>query len=235
MKAGYLIVGALIFALAAAAVLIWTNQISLPGQPVAPPSASPPASTAAPPSAPAASELSDAKWMKQMSDIAAGGGIALTFADNTVDNWRIAAGHRLERFTVSGGHAVFARLSSGVPLTNEVPTWSERGLSFSLPMGFSNRMNGAQIEVGVVARKARANSAENLHVVYATQQAGNSGWQKLALEPEFSLLSFKYDVPAVAGGYSIPAIIVLHSDASGAGRAAEVLGVYVKVLKAPPS
>jgi hypothetical protein len=176
-------------------------------------------------------KIAAAKWIQDMSQAAANGGFVLTFADTDIKNWTIAQGHKLERFSIDGGQAVLARLSSSAELSNDPPTWAERGLSFTFPAGFGARTNGAKLEVGVVARRAQTNGAENLHVVYATQQAGNSGWHKLPLQSEFQLLKFNYDVPALDTGYTIPPIIVLHADASGAGRAAEIVGLYVKPLQ----
>jgi hypothetical protein len=69
-----------------------------------------------------------------------------------------------------------------------------------------------------------------MNAVFATRQAGNSGWQSIPLGPKFELHTFQYDVPAVDGGYNQEPILVLHADAAGQGRALELLGI---VLRAP--
>jgi hypothetical protein len=66
--------------------------------------------------------------------------------------------------------------------------------------------------------------------VLATQQAGNSGWQGFELGSDFKIFRFKYEVPSLPTGYSVPPIVVLHSDETGAGQAIELIGIYVKPL-----
>lgn len=169
-------------------------------------------------------------WTQLMNQITASGGTALTFDDSAIKGWTLPPGHRLERFSLDGGKAVFARLSSTTALNNDFPSWAERGLSFQFQVEMNNISSGKRIEVGVIARSAQSNGSHNLNVVYATQQAGNSGWQKLELSPQFQLLKFTYDVPAVPTGYQSAPIVVLHSDEAGSGRGVELLGIYVKPL-----
>lgn len=226
MRSGYLIVGALIFALAAAGVLVWADVIDLsrlrddraPEQQRA----------SAPPKAP---ESADAKWTRVMNDIVAAGGVAVTFTDKDIPGWGLAQGHQLERFSIEGGQVVFARLSSSVTRNNTLPTWPERGLSYTFPVELSNRTNGARLEIGVIARRPRANGSDSLYVAYATQQAGHSGWQRIGLKSEFHLSSFVYNVPRVSE-YTNPPVIVLHADDSATGRSVELVGIYIKPL--PP-
>jgi hypothetical protein len=165
-----------------------------------------------------------------MTEVTALGGFAVTFAESDASRWQVAAGQKLERFSLGDGQYTFARLTNSGPLNNETPKWSDRGLSFTLPLEFSNRSKGRRVEVGVVARSAQANSAGAFSIVYATQQAGNSGWQVLELSPSFELKTFIYQVPSIDGDYQYPPVVVLHSDADGKGRSTELLGIYVKIL-----
>lgn len=226
-----LIIGALIFALAAAGVLVWTGVID-PSmkQPTVQGVDAPALPSKAPATTQASATGEDAKWIEQMNQVAASGGVAVTFQDESVDGWRLPPGHKLERFSVAGSQTVFSRLTSSVVLSNDPPTWPDRGLSYQFPVQLNNQTNGGQLEVGVVVRSARQNGSDHVNIVYATQQAGHSGWQKLGLNSEFQLLTFNYDVPSLGSGYTNQSIVVLHSDDTGAGRAIEILGVYVKPL-----
>ena len=170
--------------------------------------------------------------MDAATEAAGPDGIVVSFRDDDVPRWRIPPGHRLERFTLSDGNLKFVRFASGVPLDNKTPAWAERGLSLSLPLAFNNRTAGHTIEIGVIARRAAAAPAAFLSLAYATQQAGNSGWQKLGLSNAFEVSTFRYDVPVARGGYVHPPVIVLHSDPSGSGKAAELLVLYVKLAGA---
>jgi len=167
-----------------------------------------------------------------MNQIAASGGLAVTFGDSNIQGWLLPPGHKLERFAVDGGQAVFARLTSSVALNDNTPTWAERGLSYAFPVDLAAKTNGARIEIGVIAKSASTNGSEALNIVYATQQAGNSGWQQFSLTPQFQLFTFTYDVPSLSDGYSNPPMVVLHSDQTGSGRAVEILGLYAKPLPA---
>lgn len=212
-RTGYLIVSALIFALAAAGVLVWTNTVQLPI------SMSP--------------QSAEKKLVDQMNEaVAGGGGYAVAFGQADVTKWQLGAGHRLERFSVEGGDAVFARLTSGAPLNKETWEWATQGLSTELPVQFNNQTNGKKIEIGIVARMSSANPSKTISVAYATQQAGNSGWQEIALSGDFALKTFTFDVPPLEpGSYTAKPILVIHADSSGGGAAAEILGVYVKQAK----
>lgn len=211
-RTGFLVAGALVFALAAAGVLVWTNVLELP-------------SSLLPQSA-------EAKLVAKMKDaVAGGGGYAVTFGQADVANWQLGPGHKLERFSVEGGDAVFARLTSAAPLDATTWEWSTQGLSATFPIVFNNQSNGGRVEIGIVARMAASNPSSAMSVVYATQQAGNSGWKVINLGADFALASFTFNVPKVeAGTYTKKPILVINADPTGSGRAVEVLGVYVKKL-----
>jgi len=172
----------------------------------------------------------ETQLMARINEAASQGGLVATFGEPYTKGWQLPKGHRLERFSLNDGEAVFSRLTSSVPRTNDLPTWPDRGLSFSFPIDFATRTKGQWLEIGIVARRSPQNSSETLNVVYSTQQAGNSGWQNLALGENFELKTFPYQVPDVPEGYSHQPIIVLHSDTEGRGRSVEILGVYVKFL-----
>lgn len=166
--------------------------------------------------------------LTQARDAAGADGIAATFADRDAKRWHIPAGHQVTRFALADGQVKYVRFASAVPLDNKATAWAERGLSLSLPLAFTTQTAGRTIEIGVVARAAQVKAAPVLSVVYATQQAGNSGWRKIKLAAEFGLTTLTYDVPSAAGGYKHPPIIVLNADPSGGGRAIELLALYVR-------
>jgi hypothetical protein len=225
MRTGTLIIGALIFALAAAGVLVWTNVLKLPGQPEAPatvPSAPSPVASAPLPR--------EAQLVTAMNEAAAGGGIAISFKGEDVGKWKLANGHRLERFSLDAAGPVFARLSSSMPLEWTSNQWPTQGLSVLLPRQFAEASNGRTVEIGVIARTAPVNGSPRITALYATQQAGNSQWQSIVLKPQFEMYKFTYTVPSLEGGYAAEPILVFHSDPSGAGHAVEMIGAYVKLL-----
>jgi len=157
------------------------------------------------------------------------GGYAATFAEPSAAAWRLAEGHRLERFSLNDQGAVFARLSSSKPLDAKSFDWPSLGLTWKLTQEFNNQTNGLPIEIGIVARQAATNGSNTLFVMYATEQAGNSGWKPIQLSSSFELKTIRWTVPRIEpGGYKNPPIVVLHSDATGSGKAIEILGVYVK-------
>lgn len=209
MKTGYLIVGALIFALAAAGVLVWTNLLKLPFGP---------------------SQPSESTLVVQMTERASANGVVAAFTQADVKRWQIAAGHRLERFSADDGKTVIARLTSTSPIDYASFDWPKSGLSIQLPLEFAAAANGKRLEIGFIARMPGANASEEIAVIYATQQVGNSTWQHVKLSSSFAMYKFTYDVPAVSTGYSKEPILVFHSDATGGGKAVELLGAFVKVL-----
>lgn len=161
-----------------------------------------------------------------MNQAATGGGFAVTFSNQDVSNWALTSGHRLERFSIEGQGTVFARLSSTAALN---PANLLDGLYVELPEQFTARSNGKAIQVGIVARTARANPAQSFSVIYLTRQAGNSGWQTFSLGAEFQLLTFDFTVPSVPEGYSTKPILSIYGDPAGDGKGVELLGAYVKL------
>jgi hypothetical protein len=166
-----------------------------------------------------------------MSDIRGKGGVGVTFSGADMPNWALGPGHQLDRFSISNSNVVFARLKSSQRLDVASVDWGTSSASFTLSAEFAQRSNGKVIEVGIIARTAQANGAPALAVAYATQQAGNSGWRSLELDPDFRLMKIKYQVPEVPGGYSNLPVIAFHSDPSGSGRAVEILGAYAKLYE----
>lgn len=158
------------------------------------------------------------------------GGFAVTFGQGDAAKWRLAPGHRLERFSLDGGDTVFARLSSLVPLDKNSFEWPTQGLSVELPVELNSRANGKSIEVGVVARAPSGRANASLMAVYATRQAGNSGWQTLPVGGQFEMKTFRYKVPEIPSGYTNPPVLALNADPTGAGGGIELLGIYVKVV-----
>jgi hypothetical protein len=208
MRSTYLIAGAIVLALVAAGVLFGTDFFRK--NPFGP---------------------SEKELLAQLNGVTTAGGYAATFADPAASTWRLAQGHRLERFSLNDDGAVFARLTSDVPLNKETWDWATQGLSWSLPVTFNNKSNGKKIEIGIVARQSQANGADALYLAYATHQAGNSGWHKIDLGGSFRLSTFVFDVPKLEpGAYTAQPILVMHADPSGTGKSAEILGAYVKTV-----
>lgn len=158
------------------------------------------------------------------------GGISAAFGDAEVKKWQIPDGHQLERFGLNDQGMVFARLRSDGPVNNDLPDWALRGLSLRLPTALNQAAQGKDIEIGVVARSAQSNPSPEMAAVYATQQAGNSGWQNFKLTSYFDLHKFTYTVPVPDTGYDRSPILVIHPDAVGKKRSVEILGVYIKIL-----
>ncbi len=217
-----LIIGALIFALAAAGVLVWTGVWEFAdstdleeSKPETPPVA--------------ASSSHDSQAAKWIEDAAVAGGIAVTFSGDA-QGWFLSEGHKLERFAIDAS-TVFARLTSSSPLD---PVRVVDGLYVELPNEFAIRSNGKRVEVGVVARSAQSNPSTTFSVIYATQQAGNSGWRTMQLSGAFGLSRLVFDVPRVDEGYAAKPVIVIRGDSNGAGLGVELLGAYAKVLEPPP-
>jgi hypothetical protein len=217
-----IIIGAVVI-VAALGLFIWTKFIDVEAPSGAGGTSSPgqtqPIATA---------QNNDAKWIKYMTNVLAEGGLVATFGEANIKNWRIADGHRLERFSLEGGNVAFGRLSSSVERLNTSPTWPERGLSYAFPVEWSNNNKGINIEVGIVARSPTNNASEVLNFVYSTQQAGHSGWQIVGLTGSFELHTFQYVVPNIEEAYVNPPVVVVHADDTAQGRAVEILGIYVK-------
>lgn len=175
-------------------------------------------------------ELSaEGKLVAQVVNVSSVGGFSVTFSQADAKKWYVAPGHRLERLALDSGDAVVARLVSSAPLDMSSLEWPSQGLSVQLPAEFSNRANGKPIEIGIVARASGRQRAP-LTVVYATRQAGNSGWQQLEVGGQFELKTLSYKVPLVEGGYTNPPVVVINADPSGNNGAIELLGLYIKIV-----
>lgn len=179
----------------------------------------------------ASGELSaEGKLVAQVISAGGGGGFSVTFSQADAKKWQVAQGHRLERFTLESGDAAVARIVSTIPLDMTSTEWPTQGLSVQLPAEFSNRSNGKPIEIGIVARVAAGRQKGPLTVVYATRQAGNSGWQQLEVGGQFELKTLSYKVPPLEGGYTNPPVLVINADPSGNGGGIELIGVYIKIV-----
>jgi hypothetical protein len=170
--------------------------------------------------------------VKDLKEAAAGGGYAVTFAQADASKWQIGEGHRLERFTAADGTTAFARLTSSKGVEPTSFEWPNQGLSSRFPVAFNNRTNGGKLQIGVIARAPGTNASKAVSVVYATWQAGNSGWKDIPVGPNFELTTFTFDVPKLApGAYTNQPIIVINADRSGNGASVEILGIYVKQIQ----
>lgn len=210
-RSGIVIGAVVLLAIAAGTMLYGTDLLKTAG--LSPPKAIPVGSA-------------ESTLMAKLTDAASNGGYALTFAQANANSWRVAPNHKLERFSLDGSDTAFVRLTSLTALNPETVDWQTQGLSTLLTAAFSNGTNGKRIEVGIVARSAKFKPAQNMYAIYATQQAGNSGWREIPLGSEFAMHTFTYDVPQVEpGGYTNPPIVVLRASN---GTSIELLGVYVK-------
>ncbi len=163
-----------------------------------------------------------------MRDVGTSGGVTATFAQTDIPAWQLAEGNKLERFALSGSATVFARLTSGSSLDKASVDWHKAATTLNIPLEFAQRTNGRTLEIGVIVRAAVSNGSTSVSIAYATQEAGNSGWQNFNLSPDFQLIKFKYKVPLVKAGYKNPPLIAFHSDADGGSRSIEMLGAYAK-------
>jgi hypothetical protein len=221
-RTGGLLLGALFLVLVAAGALVWTGALDMKRQSAEPTGAGP---ALGPPSAPVSPE---SELVRMMNEAAAGGGFTATFSEQDAHLWKIAAGHQLERFSLDSPNSAVARLSSSTPISTPTVRWEDLGLSVALPLEFSNQHQGSQVEIGIVARSPAQNGSDALNIVFATQQTGNTGWNAIPLTAQFQLHTVRWRVPPAEGGYHARPIVVVHADASGSGRAIELLGVYVK-------
>ena len=221
-RAGLLIAVVAILVVAVVGSLIWTGAIDLGvSSDVAKPAQIDLPSTTG----------QEVKLMAVLDNVASGGGYAASFLETEVPKWQIASGHTIERFSIGSGGPTFARLTSTGILDEASVQWPQLGLTTMLPLEFATLSNGKKLQVGIIARSARANGSDVMSVVYATQQAGNSGWQKVKLGGDFSVYTFEFDVPPVEAGYTNAPIVAIHSDASGNGKAIELIGLYVKLIQ----
>lgn len=221
-RSGLLVVIAMILVAAATGVLVWTNFF---GQNKASDDAGQAPSTEVVPGTSRESQL-----VNEMVSAASVDGYSATFSESDIGKWKIADGHKIERFGSGSTGAVFARLTSSAALDKASVAWPTLGLSATLPVEFANLASGRRVEIGFVARSSQSNGSSELSALYASRQAGNSGWQSFQLKPDFELYKFHYDVNPVEGGYTNGPMIVFHSDATGSGKSVEFLGMYVKAL-----
>jgi hypothetical protein len=202
-----LVVGAVVLSLVAAGAFFWSDIARLAGL------------------------VSEEQLVADLKKAALGGGYAVTFGEGDSSKWQVAEGHRLEKFSVEGGTTSFARLTSSVPLNAQTWEWPTQGLSTVFPVAFNNKTNGGKLQIAVIARAPSTNGSKAISVVYATQQAGNSGWRDIPIGPHFEMTTFMFEVPERdAGTYTAQPIIVISADKSGRGGSAEILGVYVKQI-----
>lgn len=203
-----LIAGAVVLCAVAAGAFFWQDILRLTGN------------------------VSEEQLVNDIKSAAAGGGYAVTFAPADAGKWQVGEGHKLERFSIDNGTTAFARLTSSVPLNAETWEWSTQGLSTLFPVAFNNKTNSGKLQIGVIARAPGTNASKAISVVYATQQAGNSGWKDIPIGPNFQLTTFVFDVPTRdPGSYTKQPILVINADRSGGGASAEILGIYVKQIE----
>jgi hypothetical protein len=164
-----------------------------------------------------------------MTEVARSGSVVATFSEKDITRWGLPPEHRLDRHRFHDGEVFYGRLTCIGPVNNAANTWEMRGLSLKLPVEFNNHSRGKRVEVGIVARRGGVFPSEAMMVVFATQEAGNSGWRLFTLKSTFELLTLTYDVPATSELYSKHPILVIHSDANGTSKSADILGAYVKV------
>ncbi len=210
-RSGLYLAGAIALAAVAGGVLFFTNFLGIQQLMGVPPTAE--------------------QLMAEMGETAAAGGQVATFAESNIKTWSIAEGHTLERFSLNGSDAVYARLTSATALDPKSFAWQALGLSHLFTREFNNSTAGRDIEIAVIARRAPSNSSDTLFVMYATQQAGNTGWKPIALSNDFELHKVTFKVPQPEGGFQNPSILVLQADPAGKGRAVELLGVYVRLAR----
>lgn len=203
-----LLAGAAVLILAAVGAFFWKDILRLTGQ------------------------VSEEQLVTDLKIAAAGGGYAVTFSQADGSKWQVADGHQLEKFSIDNGAIAFARLTSSVPMNAETWEWSTQGLSTLFPVAFNNRTNSGKLQIGVIARSPAIKGSKAISVVYATQEAGNSGWKDIPIGPSFELTTFVFDVPKRdPGSYTKQPILVINADRSGSGASAEILGVYVKQIQ----
>jgi hypothetical protein len=75
----------------------------------------------------------------------------------------------------------------------------ELGPHFRLAADLEKQFAGRRLRVTVRLRPADQRGAEQVQINYSAGRAGESGWQVFDLRPDFSDVSFEYDVPPVVG------------------------------------
>jgi hypothetical protein len=155
------------------------------------------------------------------------------FASPGVSRWRVPQGTDLKVVKVGDIDAPIGRLSSTVPLNRNSYEWETLGASVLIPSNVVAALNGREIEITVRARTSAQNPSEWIWTVFATQQAGNTGWHASALSRSVEPFRLKFKVPYVQEGYAKPFILVLNGDHDGLGRVAEVESVSIVLLDKP--
>lgn len=177
----------------------------------------------------------ESRLSERMEQISSEGGFAATFSDQDSRRWQIADGHRFERLAIDSSKVAVGRLTSSVPVDVTPPSWESQGLSIEIPVSLAQSANGKRLEIGIIAQSSKSNSSNVLTAVFATRQAGNSGWRNFKLTADMKVHTILFDMPFVDAGYTAKPIVVLHSDAQGKGRSVELLGVYVRLAQQPGS
>jgi hypothetical protein len=117
----------------------------------------------------------------------------------------VIEGPNLNRI-IAGGHAVTRLLredekyllyiEEAEDALSEIP---ELGPHFRLAADIELQFSGRLVRVTIRARPADIRGAEEIMVNYAAGRTGESGWQVLGLQPDFSDVGFEYRVPPVRG------------------------------------
>lgn len=76
---------------------------------------------------------------------------------------------------------------------------AEAGPHFRLASDMELQFSGHRIRCTVRARPADVRGALQIALQYSVGREGDSGWQILDLSPDFTDVSFTYDVPAIRG------------------------------------
>lgn len=106
--------------------------------------------------------------------------------------YKIVAGGEAELKLVEVDGRVVLSIEAGAGLLGDDPL---RGPHFRLAADIENVLSGKRIRVTVRARPGEVRGASEVLVNYSTGRRGESGWQRLALKPDWSEVRFTYDVP----------------------------------------
>ncbi|WP_332768847.1 hypothetical protein [Phenylobacterium sp.] len=88
-------------------------------------------------------------------------------------------------------------------------------------------ISGKTATVVVTARSAAENGSPSMRMAYSRAGVASSGWQEVALKPEFADYSFTYDVPAEPSTTAPRDFIAVWGDPEGKGRGVEVSRVRI--------
>lgn len=115
---------------------------------------------------------------------------------DTYLNKIIAGGDAIARLERRPGGRYVLYIEAAALALSEEP---EAGPHFRLASDIELQMAGQRIRVTARVRPALDRGATRVRMNYSTGRAGESGWQAIALQPDFSEVSFEYDVPPLAG------------------------------------